>query len=397
MLSVIPFVALWGASLGFRLLQFEGGFGKLLDLNKAFAFSIDKAFEDFTRQFQKAYESPTEASYRQSVFLRNLEEVTRFEKKGDDGYHLGVNRFSDLTFEEFESKYLMKNVQELSENLSSSETNSTRSTSDPNKNGKLSVPKSTHTDPASNQGRRLQSIFDLLDSPSRYSSPNPIYSTPLRDFSRPTRIPALKSWKNFATPVKDQDKCAACYAFAALSAIEIVTRSDSLSAQQIIDCSPLDDGCVGGNPLFSLDYLRRYGAASEESYSFSGSRQTCRSNSVPRTRIEVRYERIRPSVLEILNALQRGPVAVVHVANNRLKAFSGGIYADQNCNGRLNHAATIVGYNLKAPTPFFELKNAWGSSWGEQGYYRMAIGPLTNENPGLCRMLDNPTIVSVTA
>ena len=33
-----------------------------------------------------------------------------------------------------------------------------------------------------------------------------------------------------------------------------------------------------------------------------------------------------------------------------------------------------VGFDLDASVPFFRIQNSWGASWGEKGFFRMAIG-----------------------
>jgi len=44
------------------------------------------------------------------------------------------------------------------------------------------------------------------------------------------------------------------------------------------------------------------------------------------------------------------------------------------CNSSPNHAVTAIGFNLDNKTPYFRIKNSWGTKWGETGYFRMAKG-----------------------
>ena len=57
--------------------------------------------------------------------------------------------------------------------------------------------------------------------------------------------------------------------------------------------------------------------------------------------------------------------------------MSGGIFDpwfDFLCPSTINHAITIVGYGTDGTTPYWIIKNSWGESWGENGYFRLALG-----------------------
>jgi cysteine peptidase B len=49
-----------------------------------------------------------------------------------------------------------------------------------------------------------------------------------------------------------------------------------------------------------------------------------------------------------------------------------------------------VGYNLTAETPYLILKNSWGKLWGEEGFYKLEIGPLLETNKGKCLIAGTP-------
>lgn len=40
--------------------------------------------------------------------------------------------------------------------------------------------------------------------------------------------------------------------------------------------------------------------------------------------------------------------------------------------GCIDHAVVMTGYNDNAATPYWILRNSWGTSWGEKGYFRVA-------------------------
>ena len=45
-----------------------------------------------------------------------------------------------------------------------------------------------------------------------------------------------------------------------------------------------------------------------------------------------------------------------------------------------------MGFDLDAEIPYIELRNAWGKDWGENGYYRIALGEFNKNNKGTCML-----------
>ena len=78
----------------------------LLALLVSFVYSKE-AWESHKLTFGKVY-SPQEETYRRSIFEKNLIIIEEHNKKADEGlfsYRLGVNKFTDLEYEEFIAKY----------------------------------------------------------------------------------------------------------------------------------------------------------------------------------------------------------------------------------------------------------------------------------------------------
>lgn len=98
------------------------------------------------------------------------------------------------------------------------------------------------------------------------------------------------------------------------------------------------------------------------------------------------YRFIENNVLNLIKAVEKGPVIVAHYVSKEFKFYKKGIYTGEGCENikKVNHASLIVGYNLNTEVPYFLLKNAWGSGWGENGFYKIKIGPLTKSNKGIC-------------
>ena len=106
---------------------------------------------------------------------------------------------------------------------------------------------------------------------------------------------------------------------------------------------------------------------------------------------------IKKNVIDVIRALQYGPVVTAHFVSESFKFYESGVFDGDGCeDSRLeyvNHASVIVGYDLTAPVPYFKIRNTWADDWGEKGYYRMKIGDLKKTNPGICLIAGTPFMV----
>lgn len=83
---------------------------------------------------------------------------------------------------------------------------------------------------------------------------------------------------------------------------------------------------------------------------------------------------------------------VAHYVSPSFKFYQSGVYDGEGCEGAatVNHSSLLVGYDLSAKVPFLLLKNSWGEDWGEEGFYRMEIGPFLEKNKGRCLVAGTP-------
>ncbi len=69
-----------------------------------------------------------------------------------------------------------------------------------------------------------------------------------------------------------------------------------------------------------------------------------------------------------------------------------GIFSCLTCfSNETNHALALVGYSLVGSTPFWVLRNSWGTSWGIGGYMDMAI----TDGVGVCGINLLPAIMPI--
>lgn len=71
-----------------------------------------------------------------------------------------------------------------------------------------------------------------------------------------------------------------------------------------------------------------------------------------------------------------GPVSVaIDSSLASFHSYSSGIYSDDSCSQSfLDHAVACIGYGAENGLDFWIVRNSWGCSWGESGYFRLLRG-----------------------
>jgi len=58
--------------------------------------------------------------------------------------------------------------------------------------------------------------------------------------------------------------------------------------------------------------------------------------------------------------------------------YKSGVMTKAQCSGtRLDHCVQITGYDTSVSIPFWNVRNSWGTAWGEKGYIRLQFGANT--------------------
>lgn len=88
-------------------------------------------------------------------------------------------------------------------------------------------------------------------------------------------------------------------------------------------------------------------------------------------------------------AVAQQPIAVSIEADRTVfQSYSSGIISSTKCGTRLDHAVLLIGYGTDNGADYWLLKNSWGTSWGESGYFRIARSSTTGA--GICGVQMEP-------
>jgi len=283
-----------------------------------------RQFEKYISDFNKQYshdEYPTRFANFKSSLVRIAEKNAKSSKAT-----YGLNKFSDMSVDEFRNTILMKNR----------------------------IP-------------RLHSVDrDILAPKSNVA------------------VPTNLDWRNkgAVTPVKNQEQCGSCWAFSVTENVESMwilagkgtNSSVDFAPQQIVDCDTNDDGCDGGNPPTAYEYLISTGGIeSESSYPYTGEDGNCafKSKDVVGTISNWTYATSEGDETTLQNNLVSwGPLSICVDAAN-WQDYESGVMTWDECAwiNELDHCVQLVGYNTAdSSNQYWIVRNSWGTDWGVEGY-----------------------------
>merc|ERR1711997_454809 len=183
------------------------------------------------------------------------------------------------------------------------------------------------------------------------------------------------------TPVKNQGSCGSCWAFSSTGAMEgahqIATGTLlSLSEQELVDCDHNGSmGCNGGSMEGAFQWYETNKADLEADYGYTAKNGTCMESSYTGEFNSKSYKTVTANSVDALKtAVALGPVSVAIEADKMaFQYYTGGVLDSTACGTNLDHGVLAVGYGSDNGTPYWLVKNSWGSSWGDNGYVKIAM------------------------
>jgi cathepsin F len=199
-------------------------------------------------------------------------------------------------------------------------------------------------------------------------------------------LPDAFDWveKGAVNEVKNQGQCGSCWAFSTVANIEGVNfvktqKLLSLSEQQLVDCDTTSDhGCQGGLPANAFQFLisKGMGLESETKYPYAARNNKCSAAKADELVLISGWKQIASDEAQMAAALvQYGPLSI-GINAGPMQWYRGGIANPWTilCNPKsIDHGVAIVGFGSE-PKSYWKIRNSWGASWGEKGYYRIIRG-----------------------
>eukprot|EP00345_Euplotes_harpa_P010226 CAMPEP_0168343396 /NCGR_PEP_ID=MMETSP0213-20121227/16058_1 /TAXON_ID=151035 /ORGANISM="Euplotes harpa, Strain FSP1.4" /LENGTH=351 /DNA_ID=CAMNT_0008350663 /DNA_START=33 /DNA_END=1088 /DNA_ORIENTATION=+ len=291
----------------------------------------DLMFSDFLVAFAGEKEDTRNMEIRKAIFDENVQKIIAHNRDSTVSWKKGINAYTDMTDDEF------------------------------------------------------MAYFGLSDRADQNCSAT---ASPIESF--PVGIPTDFDWRRHdaVTPVKNQGKCGSCWTFSTVGAMESHYflrhhKNGNFSEQQLVDCAGNYDchGCRGGLPSYAFNYIRDNGMTNETAYPYHALDEKCYYNHTL-----ARVTTVGPYNITAYNETQlaesifwRGPVSVAFQVVNGFKDYESGVYNSTVCkNGPMdvNHAVLAVGYGLNTTSGLesFSIKNSWGASWGNKGFFDIQRG-----------------------
>jgi len=299
-------------------------------------------FTAFMQKYKKSYHHD-EFQFRYATFKKNLDFITQHNTEGHS-YTVAVNHVADLSNEEYRRIFL---------------------------------------------GLKLKSPIDPEDLVKEYS--------PL-----PEALPAAWNWndKGACTPIKNQQQCGSCWSFSTTGSSEgchfISTgKLVSLSEQNIMDCSNGwgNAGCDGGLMTEAMNYIiANKGVDTESSYPYTAEDGTCqfKASNIGAT-LNGMANVTSGDENDLQTKVYAGPTSVaIDASQSSFQFYSSGVYSDPNCSStQLDHGVLAVGWGTDGSKPYWIVKNSWGTSWGQQGWFWLARN--AKNMCGIATMATRPT------
>ncbi|XP_031799490.1 cathepsin W [Sarcophilus harrisii] len=175
--------------------------------------------------------------------------------------------------------------------------------------------------------------------------------------------------------------CNSCWAISAVGNVEALWAINyqqlfKLSVQELLDCRRCGQGCEGGFVWDAyMTILNQSGLAEEQDYPYRPQLSKGCQKKKKRAWIHDFLMLHKEENYMAQYLAEKGPITVT-INSRLLKSYIRGVIKPgNNCDPKyVDHVVQLVGFGQIHNFTYWILKNSWGSSWGEKGYFRLHRG-----------------------
>lgn len=232
------------------------------------------------------------------------------------------------------------------------------------------------------------------------------------DILNVSALPTNFDWRsvngtNLVTVSRNQHSpqyCGSCWAFAATSALGDrikISRKGSwpeivLAPQVLLNCLGNQSSCNGGSPSLAYEYIRTHGIPDETCAPYEAKDLPCTPENICKV---CQYNLRDPTKLctaqptfplyyvaehghvagvdaMMAEIYSRGPIACTITVTDALENYTKGVFIDTSGIVRPDHVISVVGFGVDSTnnTPYWIIRNSWGTFWGEKGWAKIVRG-----------------------
>ncbi|KAH7818263.1 putative cathepsin B2 cysteine protease [Monocercomonoides exilis] len=219
----------------------------------------------------------------------------------------------------------------------------------------------------------------------------------------PEEFDSRSYWQGKILGVRDQGDCGSCWAFAISECvgdrINIIGRGRGhMSPQDLVSCDKDDMGCDGSTLDPAWQWIFTDGITNEDCMPYvSGTgrvpqcpKRCINGSTIIRTRANSwRYLHDDEMQKEIY---EHGPIQVAFTVYDDFRTYKSGVYKHKYGSACGGHAVLCLGWGVENGTPYWLCQNSWGSSWGDEGLFKILRGDnhCGIESYAFCGVFGNP-------
>lgn len=218
----------------------------------------------------------------------------------------------------------------------------------------------------------------------------------IEDSAIPDTFDARTAFKDCIHPIRNQGKCGSCWA---VSASEVLSDrfcihsqgkvNAVLSAEDLVSCDSGDNGCNGGMLPHAWEYMKDTGLVTDKCFPYTAEAgqvekcvTSCKDGETFTKYKAASYGRLGSVADMKKEIMTNGPIQAGFMVYKSFMSYKSGVYTKKwyEFIPLGAHAIKIVGWGTENGTAYWLVANSWGTTWGEDGFFKIKQGSCMIES-----------------